>query len=76
MQDVRKPRDQVYKMLELLEKRGPNAYKNFVWILRENFCWLADELEETYTVKQQGRSKTFLPALFSYCVKLEIDLIA
>ncbi|XP_045181587.2 putative leucine-rich repeat-containing protein DDB_G0290503 [Mercenaria mercenaria] len=56
-----KPRDRVYKMLELLEKRGPKAFENFVWILKENYEWLAKELEDQYNKRlqqtQQERDK-------------------
>ncbi|XP_060555656.1 uncharacterized protein LOC132716407 [Ruditapes philippinarum] len=49
-----KPRDRVYKMLELLEKRGPKAFENFVWILKENYEWLAEELEDQYAKRLQS----------------------
>ena len=48
-----KPRDKVYKMLELLEKRGPRAFDNFVWILKENYEWLAKDLEDQYARRVQ-----------------------
>ncbi|KAL4217983.1 peptidase C14A [Mactra antiquata] len=48
-----KPRDRVYKMLELLEKRGPKAFDNFTNILRENYDWLAEVLEEEYNKRLQ-----------------------
>lgn len=51
-----KPRDKVYKMLELLEKRGPKAFDTFVMILRENYDWLADVLEEEYLKRLQNKT--------------------
>ncbi|XP_053383070.1 uncharacterized protein LOC128549709 [Mercenaria mercenaria] len=61
IKDEAKPRDRVYKMLELLEKRGPTAFENFVWILKENYEWLAKELEDQYNKRlqqsQQERDK-------------------
>jgi hypothetical protein len=41
-------------MLELLEKRGPKAFENFVWILKENYEWLAEELEDQYAKRLQS----------------------
>lgn len=41
-------------MLELLEKRGPKAFDNFVWILKENYEWLADMLEREYEKREQA----------------------
>lgn len=62
----------MYKMLELLEKRGPKAFDSFVLILKENFEWLADMLEREYSQRRQSPRqeesefhvlaiKTFLP---------------
>ncbi|WAR17754.1 CRADD-like protein [Mya arenaria] len=50
----RTPRDKVYKMLELLEKRGPRAFDNFVAILKENYDWLAERLEEEFQKRTQS----------------------
>ncbi|XP_052810949.1 uncharacterized protein LOC128238752 isoform X2 [Mya arenaria] len=50
----RTPRDKVYKMLELLEKRGPRAFDKFVAILKENYDWLAAKLEEEFQMRIQS----------------------
>jgi len=41
-------------MLELLEKRGPKAFDNFILILKENFDWLADMLEKEFQHRRRS----------------------
>ncbi|KAJ8322097.1 hypothetical protein KUTeg_000568 [Tegillarca granosa] len=45
--------DQVYKMLELLPKRGPDAFDTFVQIIENDYPWLAAMLASTE--KQETR---------------------
>ena len=33
--------EQIYKMLELLPKRGPHAFERFVGVLERDYPWLA-----------------------------------
>ena len=46
-------RDKTHRLLELLQKRGPDAFSKFINILSEDYKWLADKLEETYKEKQE-----------------------
>ncbi|XP_060569388.1 GRIP and coiled-coil domain-containing protein 2-like [Ruditapes philippinarum] len=39
-------RDQVTKLLDLLPKRGPDAFEKFVTLIRKDYYWLAVELEK------------------------------
>ncbi|XP_052763434.1 uncharacterized protein LOC128205661 [Mya arenaria] len=40
--------DQLYKMLNMLPRRGPEAFDNFIDILKPDYPWLASALESTY----------------------------
>ncbi|XP_052271280.1 uncharacterized protein LOC127871983 isoform X2 [Dreissena polymorpha] len=40
--------DKLYVMLHMLPKRGPDAFDNFIEILKPNYPWLASTLETTY----------------------------
>ena len=40
--------DQLYKMLSILPRRGPEAFDTFIDILRAEYQWLAAMLEEKY----------------------------
>ena len=44
-------RDKTHRLLELLQKRGPEAFFKFADILREDYKWISDSLEETYKAK-------------------------
>lgn len=46
-------RDKTHRLLELLQKRGPDAFSKFISILSEDYKWLAEKLEETYREKQE-----------------------
>lgn len=44
-------RDKCHRLLELLQKRGPDAFPKFCAILREDYAWLVEKLEQTYQEK-------------------------
>ena len=50
-QSQRTMRDKTHRLLELLLKRGPEAFSKFIVILREDYLWLAERLEESYTAR-------------------------
>lgn len=39
--------DMVYKMLEMLPKRGPDAFDHFVDIIQNDYPWLAATLQSS-----------------------------
>ncbi|KAL3889844.1 hypothetical protein ACJMK2_002171 [Sinanodonta woodiana] len=39
--------DQVSKMLNMLQKRGPHAFDGFIWAIQEDYPWLTKELIST-----------------------------
>ena len=43
--------DQVRSLLDILPFRGPKAFDHFVESLREDYDWLADDLEEAVLAK-------------------------
>ncbi|XP_052771978.1 uncharacterized protein LOC128211336 [Mya arenaria] len=47
------PMNRNFKMLELIEKRGPEAFNKFVEILKEQHLWLATQLLQKYEEKKQ-----------------------
>ncbi|XP_060569375.1 uncharacterized protein LOC132727803 [Ruditapes philippinarum] len=59
------PTDQVYKMLSMLPKRGPDAFDIFVDIVKDEYPWLAAMLEtslknETESMLQLQRQNSLL----------------
>ncbi|XP_071099212.1 interaptin-like [Haliotis cracherodii] len=40
--------DRVYKMLEMLPKRGPSAFDTFINIIQDSYPWLAAMLDSSY----------------------------
>lgn len=44
-------KDQSRALLDLLPSRGPKAFNHFVESLREDYDWLADDLEEAIAAK-------------------------
>ncbi|XP_067664886.1 putative leucine-rich repeat-containing protein DDB_G0290503 [Haliotis asinina] len=63
--------DRVYKMLEMLPKRGPSAFDTFISIIQDSYPWLAAMLESSYLAEkskhQPGSSRQHgkLERLFS-----------
>ncbi|XP_045181591.2 keratin, type II cytoskeletal 75-like [Mercenaria mercenaria] len=47
------PTDQVYKMLSMLPKRGPDAFDIFVDIVKDEYPWLAAMLETSLRTESQ-----------------------
>ncbi|KAK3088205.1 hypothetical protein FSP39_016110 [Pinctada imbricata] len=60
--------EQAYKMLELLPRRGPDAFNNFVCIIQNDYPWLA-----TLLLSGLAAEKTKIERPFSY--KSDIDLM-
>lgn len=42
------PLDQVYKMLSMLPRRGPDAFDSFIEVINGDYPWLASKLEASY----------------------------
>ena len=47
----------VWKLLELLEKRGPNAFDKFIEVLQESYDWLAKNLQMEHKKVLQERQQ-------------------
>eukprot|EP00093_Oithona_nana_P003120 03120.XXX_25445_26359_1 [CDS] Oithona nana genome sequencing. len=45
--------DQARQLLDILPYRGPKAFPIFVDVLKEDYEWLADDLEEALTLKTE-----------------------
>ncbi|KAL3889842.1 hypothetical protein ACJMK2_002169 [Sinanodonta woodiana] len=41
------PSDKVYKLLDLLPRRGPEAFNSFLLVLEDQYYWLATKLRDT-----------------------------
>ncbi|PVD32589.1 hypothetical protein C0Q70_08031 [Pomacea canaliculata] len=53
--------DQGYKMLELLQKRGPKAFHKFVGILETDYDWLAELLKGAEVTEMSGHNTAEMP---------------
>ena len=49
---------QVRSLLDTIPMRGPKAYSVFIESLRENYCWLVEELESKDTSDKTDFSET------------------
>lgn len=45
--------EQAYKMIEFLQKRGPDAFDNFCEILQEDYPWIAKLLRESLETESE-----------------------
>ena len=43
--------DKVITLLEILPRRGPRAFRKFVGILRADYSWISEKLEQEYQVQ-------------------------
>lgn len=43
--------DKVITLLEILPRRGPRAFKKFAVILRQDYSWISEKLEQEYQVQ-------------------------
>ena len=43
--------DKVITLLEILPRRGPRAFRKFVGILRGDYSWISEKLEQEYQVQ-------------------------
>ena len=51
-------KDKAKRLLDILPRRGPKAFTNFVESLREDYDWLVDDLEEALVAKENGEDGT------------------
>lgn len=59
--------DKVITLLEILPRRGPRAFRKFVGILRADYSWISEKLEQEYQVQDCKLRVRFVSSIpFSY----------